>query len=223
MQKNFLILLLAVTTTFVFSCQSETKTTTTENATATTTTTANDAPEAVTVAEDEANYMVDAANSSLSWVGSKAVGDEHKGKLSLKDGSFVISEGQIMAGQATIDMNSINNEDLEGKWKQKLEGHLKSPDFFDVAQFPTATINIKSDGANGFNGELTLRGVTMPVKLPATVTQEGTNYIVTLQPFKIDRTEWGVKYNSGKFFQNLKDKMINDDILVSGKVMLTHK
>ncbi len=221
MQKTIFILLLAVSTTFVFSCQSETKTNTTE---ATSNTTAKEkTPEATEVAIDEANYMVDIANSTLSWIGSKAVGDQHNGSLKLKSGEFVVTEGHIMAGQATIDMNSINSKDLEGKWKQKLEGHLKSPDFFDVAQFPTATINIKSDGANGFNGELTMRGVTKPVKVPATVTQEGDHLIVTIQPFKIDRTEWGVKYNSGKFFQNLKDKLINDDIQISGKMVLTPK
>jgi len=223
MQKSIFMLLLAVSTIFVFSCKSETKTNTTEATASTTTTAKEKAPEAKEVVNDKTNYMVDVANSSLSWLGSKAIGDQHKGSLKLKDGSFIITEGKIMAGQATIDMNSINSADLEGKWKLKLEGHLKSPDFFDVANYPTATINIKANKADGFNGELTMRGVTKPVTIPATIAQDGDNYIVTIAPFNIDRTEWGVKYNSGKFFQNLKDKLIKDEIQVSGKIVLTHK
>ena len=219
MQKNIFILLLAVSTVFVFSCKSETKTNTNDATTTTTTKPTEGTP----VANDQTNYKVDAAQSVLMWVGSKAVGDEHKGTIKLKDGEFLVTEGTVMAGQATIDMNSIDNKDLEGNWKLKLEKHLKSPDFFDVATYPTATINIKRDGDNGYDGELTLRGVTKPIKIAATVALDNKNYIVTLQPFKIDRTEWGVKYNSGKFFENLKDKLISDDIQISGKIVLTHK
>jgi len=223
MQKGIFILLLAVSTTFVISCKSETKADTTQTTETKATTTEEVTTPATTVSLDNANYAVDAANSSLSWTGSKAAGDKHSGSIKLQEGSFLVENGQVSIGQAVIDMNSIDNTDLEGKWKQKLEDHLKGEDFFFVSEHPTATIDIKSNTEGTYTGDLTLRGVKKSINIPATVATEGDNVIVTISSFNIDRTEWGVKYNSGKFFQNLKDKLINDNIQISGKIVLTPK
>ena len=223
MQKGIFILLLAVSTTFVISCKSETKADTTQTTETKATTTEEVTTPATTVSLDNANYVVDVANSSLSWTGSKATGDKHNGTIKLQKGSFLVENGQVSVGQAVIDMNSIDNTDLEGKWKQKLEDHLKGEDFFFVSEHPTATIDIKSNTEGTYTGDLTLRGVKKSINIPATVATEGDNVIVTISSFNIDRTEWGVKYNSGKFFQNLKDKLINDNIQISGKIVLTPK
>ena len=89
--------------------------------------------------------------------------------------------------------------------KDKLEGHLKSGDFFDVETFPTATFSITSvadadtDEANCMiTGNLTMKGVTKSVTFPALVVakEDGTLTAIS-DKFKINRTEWGIKYGSG--------------------------
>src|SRR5579859_5650286 len=66
--------------------------------------------------------------------------------------------------EATIDANSINTRD------EKRDGHLRSPDFFDVANYPNITFKSKHIALTGKNsgrvtGDLTIRGVTKEVTL----------------------------------------------------------
>ncbi len=227
MQKSIFVLLFAVSSLFIFSCKSETKTSATSHSTPSTTQetpqTKEKAPEVKEVSLENANYVVNPSKSMITWEGSKVTGKKHNGTINLSSGSFVISDAKVMAGQATFDMNSIDVKDLTGKWKTKLEGHLKSPDFFDVTTYPTATITVKNNGSDSFEGVLDLHGIKKTIQIPATVTQEGEQFVVTVKPTTIDRTNWGVKYNSAKFFQNLGDKLINDEINISGKLVLEKK
>ena len=157
---------------------------------------------------------VDTKKSSIEWVGKKVSG-EHSGSLKLESGKFDLEKG---SGSFVIDMKSIDNTDLEGEWKQKLEGHLKSEDFFNVAKYPTAKFVMKQaekqkDGKYKVSGDLTVKGITKPVDFMATMTEEDKMKWL-MADFKIDRLNWDIKYNSGKFFdvKKLGDKMIYDDI-----------
>ena len=89
-------------------------------------------------------------------------------------------------------------------------GHLKSDDFFGVANFPTAELNItevkKSDAGYTVTGNLTIKGISKPVTFDTAVTKSGATAQIV-----IDRTDYDVKYGSGKFFDNLGDKTIYDD------------
>lgn len=221
----FLVLLFAVSAPFLISCESESQAAahTNESPSHNVTNKPTDEPIAEPVSQqNSAIFMVDIANSSITWTGSKPLGDKHTGSINISDGSFSVAEGKIISGNVTIDMNSIEDKDLEGKWKAKIESHLKSPDFFDVAKYPTATINIKRNG-QAYEGALQLHGITKTISLPATISKKGNNFEVNLQKFSIDRTEWGVKYNSGKFFKNLKDRLISDQIEISGHILLIPK
>ncbi len=81
-----------------------------------------------------------------------------------------------------------------------LTGHLKSPDFFNVAEFPEASFqstSIKAEGEPGsymVTGDLTLHGVTKPISFPATVSMDGDKLSLTTS-FKFDRTEWGINFD----------------------------
>lgn len=96
-------------------------------------------------------------------------------------------------------MTSINTTDLSGKGKTNLDGHLKSDDFFGVEKFPTATLVFKTIGEKG-NGvyavtaDLTIKGITHPIKFELTVA--GNTAATTL---KVDRTKYDIKYGSGSF------------------------
>ena len=162
------------------------------------------------------NVRVNAENSTIKWIGSK-VASSHEGTVNIQKGMLMIDHGTLVGGQFSIDMTSINNTDIESEeYREKLNGHLKNEDFFNVEDFPLATITItraaKGEG-NSYKivADLTIKGITHSVTFPAKVEINGLNFLATAK-IKIDRTKWDIKYGSGSFFENLGDKMILDEI-----------
>lgn len=161
---------------------------------------------------------VDVTTSTVKWMGAK-VGGSHNGTINLNEGSLEMDNGQLTGGSFVIDMTSINCEDLEGEYKGKLEGHLKSDDFFGVENFPTAAFNITNVVAQGpgkykVEGDLTIKGITKSVKFPAMVEETEGAYTATAD-ITVDRSEFEVKYGSGSFFEGLGDKVIYDDFTLN--------
>lgn len=170
-------------------------------------------------------YTVDAAGSMLNWEGSKVTG-KHMGTIAVKDGKFYVADGNITGGSFNIDMNSIVVTDLaSGKGKEDLENHLKGTasegkdDFFNVTAHPTASYEITkvtaltgdSTATHMVYGNLNLKGTAKEVGFKAKVSAEGDMIKVTTPQFMINRTDFGIKYGSGTFFDNLGDKAINDN------------
>jgi len=150
------------------------------------------------------------------WKGYKPTGT-HTGTINVKSSDFKFEGDQLIGGTVVLDMTSIKNRDLQDAGdKSDLENHLKSTDFFDVAMFPTAKfeiVNVKSDKENQFNieGNLTIKDITKKINFTASkIQKDGKNYLKSAI-IKVDRTDFGVKYKSKKFFDNLKDKFINDE------------
>jgi len=153
---------------------------------------------------------VNIKDSNVSWKGYKVTGS-HEGTINLSEGALLFEGDQLAGGSFTIDMTSINVTDLEaGNGKEKLEAHLKSPDFFDVGNHKSATFKINSvtgdKGAYRVYGDLTIRGITKSATFQMTV--KGNTATAS---FKIDRTKFGIEYKSGSIFENLKDKAIYDE------------
>ncbi len=160
-------------------------------------------------------------SGKLSWVGSKALGDSHSGTINLSNGKLAVADGAVQAGDFVIDMATITNTDMEaGKGKEKLEGHLKAPDFFDVAQFPTGVFEITSvtpatgvaDVTHNVKGNLTLKGIKKSITIPTNISVAGGKVSAVSPSFTINRTDWGISYGSGSIVDLAKDKVINDDI-----------
>lgn len=183
---------------------------------------AKSAKTAVAAAEKSfsGSMTVDTAQSKMLWTGSKITGSSHHGAINLKSGSIEVKNGLVVGGQFEVDMSSITNEDLKGSPEDmnKLVGHLKGEDFFEVSVHPTTTYNISSvkpisGKTNMYNvsGKLTLKGKTEPLNFPAEI-KLADGQATAIAKFEIDRTVWGVKYGSGKFFKGLGDKVINDKI-----------
>ncbi len=148
--------------------------------------------------------------STVTWKAYKVTGS-HVGTLDLKEGSLSFEEGKLTGGEFVIDMTTITSTDLEGEDKGKLEGHLKSDDFFGVESHPTAKLVLTSVMASGKNsyevvGDLTIKGTTKSVSFDISVY--GSKATATM---KVDRSEYNVKYGSGSFFENLGDKTIYDE------------
>ena len=162
------------------------------------------------------NVRVDAKSSTVKWIGSK-VASAHEGTINIQKGMLMIDHGTLVGGQFSIDMNSINNTDIESEeYSAKLEGHLKDEDFFNVEEFPTATITIikavkGTENNYSIIANLTIKGITHPIAFDANVNINGINFLATAK-IKIDRTKWGIEYNSGNFFKDLGDNIILDEI-----------
>jgi len=155
-------------------------------------------------------------NSIINWKGYKVTGS-HEGTLKLKEGQLDYTDEVLSGGYFVVDMTSINCTDLEaGKGKEKLEGHLKSADFFGIEKYPTARFDITkvvSRGTTGdyrVSGNLTIKESIKPIKFNAVVKKDmkGTTANAAI---KIDRTDFDVRYGSGSFFDNLGDKTIYDE------------
>ncbi len=149
-------------------------------------------------------------SSSVTWKGYKVTGS-HQGSIALKGGQLTFKDEKLVGGEFTIDMLSIQNTDMEGEYKAKLEGHLKSDDFFGVEKFPTATLvfkKVKSTGKNSYEvtGDLTIKDKTNPVTFDISIY--GNKATANI---KIDRTKFDVKYGSTSFFDDLQDKAIYDE------------
>ncbi len=147
--------------------------------------------------------------SSINWVGKKITGS-HTGTIQLKEGKLMMEGDQLIGGSFIIDMTTIKVTDLSGDSKGKLEGHLKSDDFFGIENFPTASLIIKSANKtpNGYyiNGDITIKGKTEPITFDLKM-----NANTATTSLKIDRTKFGVRYGSGSFFDNLGDNAIYDN------------
>ncbi|MEO9476410.1 MAG: YceI family protein [Cyclobacteriaceae bacterium] len=171
--------------------------------------------------EGTATYTADISNSTVNWVGKKVTG-QHNGTVEIKEGTIEYGNGKLTGGSFTIDMTSILSNDLEGEWKAKLEGHLKSDDFFGVEKYPTSTFIIKKAKALGkgkfdVTGDVTIKGTTQTINFPVQIVETGDKIIGTAA-IVIDRSKFGVKYGSGSFFDDLGDKTIYDDFELSVKI-----
>jgi polyisoprenoid-binding protein YceI len=156
---------------------------------------------------------VDLKKSQFTWKGTKVAG-EHVGHVSLKSATLDLKEGKLTGGEFVIDLATMTTTDLSGEWADKLVGHLKSGDFFNIEKFPTASLKVKSVKGNKVEADLTIKGKTNPVSFD--VTQKGKEYSGKLV---FDRTKFDMVYNSGNFFKDLGDKAINNDVSVDFKVV----
>lgn len=148
--------------------------------------------------------------SKIEWVAGKVTRD-HNGSFKTFDGGIEYAGTTPQQISFDIDLNSVEADD------EKLTGHLKSPDFFDVAKFPKATFTSTSltpAGAGApagtthmLRGTLDLHGVQKEVVIPvkAEQTAEGVH---TTSEFTINRHDWGISY------KGMADDLIKDNVLI---------
>ncbi|MEE9363587.1 MAG: YceI family protein [Cellulophaga sp.] len=158
----------------------------------------------------EGTKTVKTERSKLVWKGYKVTGS-HQGTIAIKSGSLNFNNDKLIGGKFIVDMPTIISTDQKGEHKGKLEGHLKSDDFFGVKKFPTASLvfkKVKSVGKNAYKikGDITIKGKTESITFNLSVY--GNKATASL---KIDRSKFDIRYGSTSFFDNLKDKAIYDE------------
>lgn len=159
---------------------------------------------------EEEKREVNTETSKVTWKAYKVTGS-HTGTVDLKSGALVFDGEKLTGGEFVVDMTSLISTDLEGEYKGKLEGHLKSDDFFGVEKHPTSSLvftKVSATGKNSYEvtGDLTIKGITKAVTLDVSIY--GSKATATL---KVDRAEYDVRYGSGSFFDDLGDKTIYDE------------
>jgi polyisoprenoid-binding protein YceI len=168
----------------------------------------------------EKYIKIDTKESVVAWKGSSVEG-AHTGYVYISKGELMIENGQLMGGTVEVDMSTIEGDDHRSD--NNLINHLKDPDFFDVKKFPISTIAITRVASinvedKEITGNLTIKGITHPVSFPAKV-EVNDGIVKANGKLVIDRTKWDVRYNSGKFYDNLADKTISDSIEFQIKIV----
>ncbi|HRG76566.1 MAG TPA: YceI family protein [Leptospiraceae bacterium] len=155
---------------------------------------------------------LDLTKSTVKWIGTKLKG-KHNGTVKIADGNILVKDNKIVGGKFSLDMTSIDDVDMkdDAKMKAKLEGHLKSEDFFNVEKFPKATFEITTiteEGASvNVTGNLTIKDVTKSVTFPAKITYGADKKPVSATAnFNINRQLWNITY------PGQPDNLIKDEI-----------
>ncbi|MFV0540418.1 MAG: YceI family protein [Aestuariibaculum sp.] len=156
------------------------------------------------------NKAIKTDKSKIVWKGYKVTGS-HEGTINIESGFLTFNDNKLVGGEFVVDMTTINTTDIQGEYKGKLDGHLKSDDFFGVNNHPKATLKftkVEASGKNAYNvtANLTIKEKTSPVTF--TLSVYGNKATASL---KVDRTKYGIEYKSESFFDNLKDKAIYDE------------
>lgn len=165
------------------------------------------------VAENVASkdYTVLTTESVVNWSAEGAT-HGHNGTIGIQSGSFSMKEDKIESGEIIIDMTSMIITDIEdAEENAKLYGHLTTEDFFNIAEYTTATLVI-TDGSDMSNvkGNLTIKDVTEEITFSLS-TADNNGKLTLTSKLSVDRTKYGITYNSGNFFENLGDYLIDDN------------
>lgn len=164
-------------------------------------------------------FMINSQQSNIKWSAQKVLirTNDHYGKVNIKSGELEVVDGKLIGGELVVDMTTITSDDLKGNLKEQLEKHLKSEDFFAIEKYPEAKLTVikatEDESQNIYQvvAEMTIKDKTVQVEFPAEI-EEKDNQLKIQAELKIDRTKWGIRYGSGKFFDNLGNNIIDDMI-----------
>jgi polyisoprenoid-binding protein YceI len=142
-----------------------------------------------------------------------------RGDFDKTTGTAVIDDADVTRStvEVTIDVTTISTRD------QKRDAHLKSPDFFDVAKYPTATFKStkveKAGEGLKVTGDLTMHGVTKPVVLDVTtLTKEmkdpyGNWRRAVSATARLNRKDFGVSYGPDSVVSDLVNVSIEAELV----------
>jgi len=145
---------------------------------------------------DGVTYNVATDKSRVDWFASKKSG-YHPGYFPLKSGNVTLNGNKLTGGTFVIDLANLKVTDGAG---ERLEGHLKSKEFFDVTAFGEATytitsVNYTSETTADINGNLSLKGLSIPVKFSSQIRNADEKNFFAEAFFTVDRLALGITWN----------------------------
>lgn len=175
-------------------------------------------PETGNATEDQSYYSLDTDQSRVHWKGVMLGVKEHSGDLKFKPGSYVaLSDGRIVGGELIVDMSTMTATDdwtyTEDYSREKLVGHLSSPDFFDVANHGEARLVLGTQKGNEVSGELTVRGKTNSESVTDLEIRADDNAMKGVAKLVFDRQNYDVTWSTGA-----QDMVLSDDIELTAEI-----
>lgn len=154
--------------------------------------------------------------STISWTGKAAFNSYSlTGNLFAKSGTLVIKNDSITKLEVVIDMKSLDHKNKD------LKKHLRNKDFFEVKKYKTASFTLLNpvkinEGKAVLIGNMTIKNTTKKEIIEVEINQEKGMEI----NFKtsLDRTKYGVKFNSPSFFKKMKENAIADEFSLTSNL-----
>jgi protocatechuate 3,4-dioxygenase, beta subunit len=165
----------------------------------------------------DSQLKINPQKSMIKWYGSKFGGlGKHEGIISIKSGFLQIADNQLIGGNFTIDINSIEVTDIpktDPIPREKLRKHLLHQDFFWAEKYPTAYFKINSveSQANNFQlikGDMTIRGITQKAQFYAQFNVLNPKHAKGKAKLSFNRQDYGVAFRGKKITNDLVDDTI---------------
>lgn len=181
-----------------------------------------------TEATVEYNQIAEA--SKVNFIGTHIGGTApRRGFFLISDAVIKTTDNKVTNGNFSLNVSTLNIDVTsvdDAAAKTKLEGHLKSADFFNDSLYPAIKFEITEVAdeasedkafASKVTGNLTLLDSTKSISFFANVTVSENEVVIKSEKFNIDRTQWGLSYSS----EGLKDAMISNAVGLEVDVTLT--
>lgn len=161
-------------------------------------------------------HNLDSKNSTISWTGKAAFNAYAlTGSLEAKSGEILIENDSIKKLEVIIDMKSLDHSNKD------LKKHLRNKDFFEVKKYQTATFKLLNavklvKGKIILVGNMTIKNITKKEEIEVEINK---NENITLQfTTNLDRTKYGVNFNSPSFFKKMKENAIADEFVLKSEL-----
>ena len=157
------------------------------------------------------------ASSKVTFYGATPTHGQN-GEFPVSEGTLYVKDGNLTGGTVTVKLGDmvVTTDGLEDEKKEKLKGHLLSPDFFNAEVNPTVTFELSGvaplegdeKATHTVTGNLTMNGKTNQISFPAKVGI-GENSVDAGAEFVINRKDWGMSYKND---EALGDEWIYDEV-----------
>lgn len=158
-------------------------------------------------------YTADTLASTVNWKGEVVGVYGHNGYVKLKSGSLSLQGDSITAGEFVVDMTNIvpldsaSYKDEDHHRISDLQKHLTTDDFFNTAQFPTASFKVTGVEEKKIKGELTVKGKTNPETIELESIDVNESGVTAKGKLVFNRQNYGVAW-----VHFMKDMILSDDI-----------
>lgn len=177
---------------------------------------------------DAATYVL--KSGKLFWAGKKVMSYPHSGYAYIKSATMLVKDGEIVRGDAVIDMTSIVvDNSVDTTDNPKLQKHLHSADFFDTKKYPTATVKLEGilparDERYRFIGEclLKVKEKENNINIPFDLKVNGNELYVKSVPFVFSRRFWDINFNNANM-GIARDLVIDDKVPIYFEMTLIPK
>jgi len=170
----------------------------------------------VAVENISGDYTLDPSHTRIGFSARHAMVTKVRGNFEQFEGSAHVDTANPANSSVTVTIEAASVT----TGNEQRDGHLKTPDFFDIANYPQITFvstDVERDGAEwAITGDLTINGVTKSVTVPFEETGSakdpfGNTRVGFEGEVTIDRTDWNLSFNAA---------LETGGVLVSEKVKL---